>query len=924
MTTWIEERYIKPNVLEKRSYQVNIAETATEQSTLVVLPTGMGKTVIAVMLIARRIDKGNVLFLAPTKPLALQHYEFLRENLTIDLDDILLFTGEMSPKKRKALWPEKRIIVSTPQVVQNDIISGVKSLGDISLIIFDEAHRAVGNYSYVFIGEKYAQDRDRGLVLAITASPGSDPGRIREVCDNLSIEHFEIRSKWDGDVRPYVHEIKMSWIEVDLPENIKRIKKYLDDILDSKIDSLRKMKLIWTRKVSVTKLLELQKIILGRLHAEGKSAPKYLYQAMSLQAQAMKINHALELLTTQGMEVLNNYFDKLKAEGRSKGASAASRSLLNEPKFKYAMSLSKIGEKVHPKIPKVREIVKVQLLAKEDSRIILFTQFRGSANTLVEELDSIPGARPEKFVGQRSTETDKGLKQKEQFEVIKRFREGVINVLIATSVAEEGLDIPSTDLVIFYEPIPSEIRTIQRRGRTGRTRAGKVIILMAKGTRDEAYYWTSRHKEKRMRKEIEVLKRDFAGGFLSPSRRDKNHEGSSGQKKDYFGSEEEEEKLVIIRQEEVRSSETPSETGSEPEEVKSSKTPSEKSSEPKEVISSETPSEKDSEPKEVISSETPSEKDSEPEEVRSSEIPSEMDSEPEEVKSSEIQSETGSEPEEVIPSETLPGTHSELPDLHTYHGVMVPSFPPGSANDQTVDPGKDRLGDPGPDKPSGQTSLGDFQDEGGRLIVVVDTREFNSEVVKHLSRMNVIVKSKQLEVGDYILSDRAAVERKEVSDFLTSMMDGHLFNQLRKLKVYQNPILIIEGDGLFTTRNISEEAIFGALSAIVMGLGINIIMCKDSLETARFLVAGSKREANKGRIIKLRGDKTSMALRERQQYILEGLPNISAKLAQRLLTHFRSVKAVMNASEEELREVRGIGDMLAKAIREAIDAEYGL
>ncbi len=828
MPTWIEEEYIKPNVLEKRSYQVNIARTAREHSTLVVLPTGMGKTVIAVMLIARRIREGNVLFLAPTKPLALQHYEFLRTNLTIDPDDILLFTGEMSPKKRKALWPEKRIIVSTPQVVQNDIISGVKSLEDVSLIIFDEAHRAVGNYSYVFIGEKYAQDNDRGLVLGITASPGSDTGRIREVCDNLGIERFEIRSKWDGDVRPYVHEIKMSWIEVSLPESIKKIKNNLDDVLDRKIDSLRKMKLIWTRKVSVTKLLELQKHILGRLHAEGKSAPKFLYQALSLQAQAMKINHALELLTTQGMEVLNNYFDKLKAEGRSKGASKASRTLLNEPKFKYAMALAKIGEKVHPKIPKTREIVKAQMLAKEDSRIILFTQFRGSANTLVEELETIPEARPEKFVGQRSTETDKGLKQKEQFEVIRRFREGEINVLIATSVAEEGLDIPSTDLVIFYEPIPSEIRTIQRRGRTGRSEAGKVIILMTKGTRDEAYYWTSRHKEKRMRKEIEVLKRDFAGGFISPINIGEDRQGRVRDRDDPSRNGKRDRKLSAIPQ------------------------------------------------------------------------------------------------KETAPSEFPHVSVSVAPASSGHDGSIKPVHPAGSTLDQWSDSAEDRIVDAIPDTSSGQTSLGDFKDVEERLIVVVDTREFNSEVVKHLSRLNVIVKSKQLEVGDYILSDRAAVERKEVSDFLTSMMEGYLFNQLRKLKVYQNPILIIEGDGLFTTRNISEEAIFGALSAIVMGLGINIITCRDSLETARFLVAGAKKEARGGRIIKLRGDKTSMTVREQQQYILEGLPNISAKLAQRLLTHFRSVKAVVNASEKELREVRGIGKTLAKTIRETMDAEYGL
>jgi Fanconi anemia group M protein len=156
------------------------------------------------------------------------------------------------------------------------------------------------------------------------------------------------------------------------------------------------------------------------------------------------------------------------------------------------------------------------------------------------------------------------------------------------------------------------------------------------------------------------------------------------------------------------------------------------------------------------------------------------------------------------------------------------------------------------------------------------------------------------------------------------MIDGYLFAQLKKLKTYQNPILVIEGDGLFATRNISDDAIFGALSAVTLGLGISIITCKDSMETARFLLAGAKKERKKGQPIKLRAGKSAMILSEQQRYIAEGLPNISAKLAQRLLSHFKTVRAIFTATEKELVQVSGVGKTIAKAIRKAIDEEYKL
>ena len=103
------------------------------------------------------------------------------------------------------------------------------------------------------------------------------------------------------------------------------------------------------------------------------------------------------------------------------------------------------------------------------------------------------------------------MSQKEQIGMLDKFKGGEFNTIVMTSVGEEGLDIPSVDLVIFYEPIPSAIRHIQTRGRTGRQEKGRVIILMAKDTRDEGYRWSAHHKEKRMHKTLDKIKNKLTG-----------------------------------------------------------------------------------------------------------------------------------------------------------------------------------------------------------------------------------------------------------------------------------------------------------------------------------------------------------------------------------------------------------------------------
>jgi Fanconi anemia group M protein len=790
---FIEHPLIKPRTIEKRMYQVNIANSALKQSTLVVLPTGMGKTIIALLLISDVLKekKGKILFLAPTKPLVEQHASFVREFI-VDAEP-MIFTGEVSPKKRDELWNEANIIVSTPQVVVNDLISARTKLDDFALIIFDEAHRATGDYDYVFIAEKY--HTVRGLVLGMTASPGSEAKRILDVCNNLGIVQVEIRSEFDPDVIPYVHEIKVRWKHVPVPAKFLDIVTLLKEVKNNNVKELKKYGFFrGSKPVSRKELLRVQKEIQARLRESGGKKTAY-YHAASAQAAAIKVDHALELIETQGVSALKNYLERLGKEAFSRGSSKASKSVMNHPNIKRVLRVLGEIHFEHPKIGFVVNEVRKQLKAKKDSRIIVFTHYRDTSILVTDELSTYKEIRPVRFVGQATRGEDKGLSQKEQVEFIQRFKDGDYNVLVATSVAEEGLDIPQTDLVVFYEPVPSEIRTIQRRGRTGRKRAGKVVVLIAKQTRDEAYYWSSIGKEKRMKRELHVLRTELSKAI------------KVGEPK-------------FLPETEIESSE---EDEKHPEEI--------------EVISW----------KDAI------------------------------VENKSVK----------INSRQEKGLHVENKDK------------------------------------KGQLRLSDFEKGRRKTAIIADTREFNSEVVRELARKGVVVESQQLDIGDYILSDRLAVERKEVDDFLTSLMGGRLFSQLKMLKsAYINPILVVEGDGLFTRRGVSEQAIIGALASIVSDFNISVISTSDVKETANLLAMMAKREKEEGRPVGVRGEKVAMSLQDRQQFIIEGLPGISATLAQRLLAHFGSVKAIIEADAEKLCEVRGVGDIIAKGIVEAVRSGY--
>lgn len=500
----ISHPLIRPESLEERRYQLSIALRALDGNTMVVLPTGLGKTAVALMVAASRLysHSGRVLMLAPTKPLVEQHYRFFRKFLLTndggepEDSDFAMFTGETPPAERAAAWERCRICFATPQVIKNDCIAGRYSLGEVSLLVVDECHRAVGHYAYVFLANHYATTATDPLLLAMTASPGGDTAKVQEVCGNLGIDAVESRIESDEDVRPYIHERDVQYIDVHLPDELKEAITDLRTLVESRLKKLAEVgfHVPKPQNLSMRALNQLNAAIQERIRSRDQAA----FMAASLHAECMKLRHAISLTETQGSVALRLYLDRLGAEGRSTTGSKAAKRLANDATFLSLVKRSREWtEELHPKVAITRELVRTQLEAYPESRIIVFATYRDTVQNLVNTITA-GGIDCERFVGQATKDAEKGLSQKKQIEALARFRAGEFKVLIATSVGEEGLDVPSTDMVIFYEAVPSEIRSIQRKGRTGRSGAGKIVVLVAKGTSDEAFRYVSQSREKAM------------------------------------------------------------------------------------------------------------------------------------------------------------------------------------------------------------------------------------------------------------------------------------------------------------------------------------------------------------------------------------------------------------------------------------------
>jgi len=515
-----EHPRIRPGVLEERRYQVDIADQAYRQNTLVVLPTGLGKTSIALRVIAEHLlhqPTRSILFLAPTRPLVVQHARSVAR--TLFAPEPLVLTGAIAPERRAALLHPPQVVIATPQVIANDLAEGNFPLDAFSLIVFDEAHRAVGDYPYVALGRANRAGA-HARVLAMTASPGGSLARIREVWANLGIERFEYRTENDPDVAPYIHGVGVETVPVPVPVEVRHLAVLLRTAVQRQVDVLRGLDLLPPGEATRRTLLQVRALLQRRLEVERRdpAAPTgVLWKAVTAQAAAMKGLHALELIETQGVEALREYFGR-QEPGPGRRWTPSLRAFLGDADVVEVRRRLAGLTLEHPKLATAARIVNDELTRNPSARVIVFAQYRDTVDGLIDELHRHDSAavRPARFVGQAARGEEPGLSQKEQVALLDRFRSGEINCLVATSVAEEGLDIPATDLVVFYEPIPDVIRTIQRRGRTGRARVGRAVVLVAEGTRDVSLQRAAFARERRMHEMLERVQADVARGQAPP------------------------------------------------------------------------------------------------------------------------------------------------------------------------------------------------------------------------------------------------------------------------------------------------------------------------------------------------------------------------------------------------------------------------
>ena len=588
-TTWIY-----PTNMSVRKYQVDIVQSCLYENTLVCLPTGLGKTFIAAVVIYnfyRWYPQSKIIFMAPTKPLVAQQIEACYNIMGIPQIDTCEMTGNVNINSREKSWNSKRVFFLTPQVMSNDLARRSFPAEQVKVVIVDEAHRAQGDYAYCQVVRELVRTGQMFRVVALSATPGTDLNAVKLVIQNLMISHIEIRHEDSPDIREYSHQRTIEKHVIPLDEDLKKVQSiFRDHILDPAIKRLGKNGVLGYRGNTTNPDHYSRWALLQARNEFRQNPPSALDRTKKGMLErdfsnAISLYHAYELLTKHGLRSFFNFLQR--STGDESGLSNNSRNespssnapgispniyinrilryemnqipafseMMNDLKHKFRKdsensslnsSRPKINSQLtqiqgkssspkddfivgHPKLAKLRDLIIEHFQAKENhniqTRAIIFSEARDSVTEINACLRNYrPLIRPMEFVGQAGkagkrgnisflmiilhTNYDKnktiqiwddkihfvyphalylGLTQKEQVEVIRRFKEGNFNTMVATCVGEEGLDIGEVDLIIFFDVSKSPIRLIQRMGRTGRKREGRVIVLLTEGKQEAIY-----------------------------------------------------------------------------------------------------------------------------------------------------------------------------------------------------------------------------------------------------------------------------------------------------------------------------------------------------------------------------------------------------------------------------------------------------
>lgn len=497
LATWVYPLNLGPI----RDYQFSIVKNGLFNNMLVALPTGLGKTFIAATIMLnyfRWTKSAKIVFVAPTKPLASQQVQACLNVAGIPRSQATLLTGETPPVLREGEWASKRLFFMTPQTLMNDLSKGYADPKSIVLLVIDEAHRATGDYAYVKVVEFIRRFSKSFRVLALTATPGSTVEGVQEIIDNLGISHVEIRTEESIDIRQYVHSRSIDTVTFDPSDEMDEVKSLFSKALKPLVDKLSAQNIYYGRDpMSLTTygLLKSRNEWMSGPGRHVNQGTKFMMMAVFSILQSLA--HSIKLLNFHGIKPFYHSLAEFRAteEAKPGQGSKLKRQLLGDENFQKMMStiegwMKLEGFNGHPKLAYLCDtLVNHFLDAGEGSntRAIVFSEYRDSAEEIVRLLNTQPLIRATVFVGQADSRRSEGMKQKQQIETIEKFKSGAFNVLVATSIGEEGLDIGQVDLIVCFDASSSPIRMLQRMGRTGRKRAGNIVLLLMKGKEEEKF-----------------------------------------------------------------------------------------------------------------------------------------------------------------------------------------------------------------------------------------------------------------------------------------------------------------------------------------------------------------------------------------------------------------------------------------------------
>jgi len=539
---YFNHEWLATNVIEGRYYALDLIAHCLDANSIIILPTGLGKTYLKAMLIAVLRPAGKVLLLAPTKPLCSQHAEVLARLLPNK--KVGLMTGDLAIKKRQLVFDEADIIVATAQTMA----SGKKRLADwgladkVSLVLIDEVHHTKGKYATVNMAEYYKTWRSLITNEAIrlygfTASVSEtieDTELIRQIL-GVDINHVLGRTVHSPDVKPYLFlkDIKAIQLDFDPPQLLislrqiilERLLGYFQILADKhnlNIDNY----IYYDRAGEPSGFKILEFMALEHRLLKGGNTPEAIQDKVDW-GIIMRFYTALQM-ADKGLSELSHYITRQVDERESNDARRRSQlrfteddaiikviSLLYQnrlwgqgrdlPRLVANLGLKQSSDtKSWTIVFDDTKLRATEGLIRQfrDKKIMIFVKYRDTLNKVryfiqsrFPDLPSFILIGTDKSSGHQVVQT-----RSEQQEAIAEFGKSAVGILLATSIGEEGLDLPSVDTLIFYEPVGDIRRDVQRKGRTGRHAPGKVFVLVYRHGQEAGIYRSLLKKEAQVEK----------------------------------------------------------------------------------------------------------------------------------------------------------------------------------------------------------------------------------------------------------------------------------------------------------------------------------------------------------------------------------------------------------------------------------------